>query len=97
MARLVGSIELKPPFLHDRQIPNVLPLPMMLAQRLVIEANSAALIVLGRNGVSVVANAAGDLVPFTNFVTIAAPLISVRLRNLSHLDAHAAAGDRHPT
>ena len=37
-------------------MPNVEPLPMMLAQRLVIEANSAGLSVPVRNGVSVVAN-----------------------------------------
>ena len=33
----------KPPTLHDRQMPNVLPLPMMFVQRLVMLASSCAL------------------------------------------------------
>ena len=38
-------------------MPNVLPLPMMLVQRPVIEANSATLNVAGMKAVSVVAKA----------------------------------------
>ena len=44
-----------PPVLHERQIPNVLPLPMILVQRLVMLANSAGLSVALLKGVSVVA------------------------------------------
>ena len=43
-----------PPALHERQIPNVLPLPTMLVQRLVMLASSAGLSVANVNGVSVV-------------------------------------------
>ena len=47
----------KPPRRQERQMPNVLPLPMMFVQRLVMLASSPALKVAGRNAVSVMLNA----------------------------------------
>ena len=48
-------LRFKPPTRHERQTPKVLPLPIMLVQRFLIEASSCKLSVPRRNGVSVAA------------------------------------------
>ena len=46
-------VALNPLVLHERQMPKVLPLPMMFVQRFVMLASSAALKVAWMNGVAV--------------------------------------------
>ena len=69
----------KPPRRQERQIPNVLPLPMMLLQRFVMLARSPTLRVAERKGVSVMLNelpAGGGSVfnPPDGVVQMAAPI-----------------------
>ena len=53
-AVLLYNLDHKPPSLHDRQMPNPLPLLWMFAHRLLTRASSPALRVEGKKGVSAI-------------------------------------------
>ena len=55
VAKWITYFAFNPPVRHDRQMPNVLPLPMMFVQRLVMLASSARLSVPREKAVSVTA------------------------------------------